>query len=404
MKVALNVMWRLGFFFHEMAFGLLSVFIPLYVISPAIGGSLVDIGVMTALALLFTIPASYFWGYICDKTRRYKLYILLSFLSITVFLYLFSLATNVFTFTILYVLMSVLHVAHEAPKNVLIAENYSRNEWEKSYALYEGVTEIGFLLGLLTGLFASTLSFGAIHTLYLCSGLNLAAFLLSLFLVADPMLIFERRLVGIEKKLDFTFRGLNSASDLMDGRPMRDKLKRDSLLVFGVSMVLFSLASSTFFTPLPVFFSQDLALPESMIFLVYMLSSSGALTGFFFMSKRATYMNARKQMRRMVLLRGLLIVLLIVAVQAAFAPTLIAGAILVMLGFAFALYSILMISLSMEIIPEGKAGLIDVLVALGAAGGSFLGPYLAETLTFIPMFLVASVIFLLAFLVLKIFS
>jgi MFS family permease len=109
-------MWRLGFFFHEMAFGLLSVFIPLYVISPAIGGSLVDLGVMTSLALLLTIPASYFWGYICDKTRRYKLYILLSFFSIAIFLFLFSYATNVFTFTILYVLMAILHAAQEPQK------------------------------------------------------------------------------------------------------------------------------------------------------------------------------------------------------------------------------------------------------------------------------------------------
>src|SRR3990170_4399296 len=115
-------MWRLGFFFHEMAFGLLSVFIPLYVVSSAIGGSLVDIGIMTAIALLAAVPASFFWGYICDKTRRYKLYILLSFISAAILLYLFTFATNVVVFIILYVVLSMLHVAHEAPKNVLIAD------------------------------------------------------------------------------------------------------------------------------------------------------------------------------------------------------------------------------------------------------------------------------------------
>src|SRR3972149_2981575 len=107
-------MWRLGFFFHEMAFGLLSVFIPLYVVTPAVGGSLVDIGIMTSLALFLSIPASFFWGYICDKTRRYKLYILLSFISAAIILYLFTFATNVVVFIILYVVMSMLHVAHEA--------------------------------------------------------------------------------------------------------------------------------------------------------------------------------------------------------------------------------------------------------------------------------------------------
>src|SRR3990172_13221566 len=173
-------MWRLGFFFHEMAFGLLSVFIPLYLVTPAIGGSLVDIGIMTSLALAFSIPASFFWGYICDRTRRYKRYILLSFFSSAIILFLFTLpfSQNIAMFILLYVVMSVLHVAHEAPKNVLIAEHYSREEWEHSFSFYEGLTEIGWFFGLLLGLFAfaSTLSFSIIATyaLYLCSEIGRA--------------------------------------------------------------------------------------------------------------------------------------------------------------------------------------------------------------------------------------
>lgn len=397
-------MWRLGFFFHEIAFGLLSVFIPLYMVGPAIGGTLVDIGVMTSLALFLTIPASFFWGYICDRTRRYKLYILLSFLSITVLLFLFTFATNVVMFTVLYVVMCMLHVAHEAPKNVLVAEHYPREEWERSYALYEGLTEIGFLIGLLVGLFASTIGFNSTSTLLLCSGLNLLAFVLSVFLVADPLLIFERRLVGIEKKIDFTYRGVDVFSELSDGLPLREKFRGDSFLGFGLGLVLFSLASSIFFTPLPIFFSQKLALPASMIFLVYMLNSGGAMAGYFFISARARYVDGRKQLRRMVFLRGFLVLLLVAAVNFAFSPTLVSSVLLLMLGFAYAVYSILIISLSMEIIPAGKTGIIDVLVGSGAALGSFLGPYFAETFGYMPQFIVASVIFFVAYVFLKILS
>ncbi|HLE75501.1 MAG TPA: MFS transporter, partial [Candidatus Bathyarchaeia archaeon] len=202
-------MWRLGFFFHETSFGLLSVFIPLYVIT--LGGSLVDIGIMISVALFAAIPASLFLGYICDRTRRYKFYILLSFISATIILYLFTLTTSIGLFTVLYVVMSALHVAHEAPKNVLIAEHYSHEEWRKSYAFYEGFTEIGWLLGLLLGFLISTIGFNSNSTLLLCSGLNLLAFILSIFLVADPILIFERRLVSIEKKIDYTYRGVLAA-------------------------------------------------------------------------------------------------------------------------------------------------------------------------------------------------
>ena len=403
-------MWRLGFFFHEMAFGLLSVFIPLYLVTPAIGGSLVDIGIMTSLALAFSIPASFFWGYICDRTRRYKRYILLSFFSSAIILFLFTLpfSQNIAMFILLYVVMSVLHVAHEAPKNVLIAEHYSREEWEHSFSFYEGLTEIGWFLGLVLGFafaYIFSLNVVASYTLYLCSALSLVAFLLSIFLIADPLMIFERRLVGIERKLDYTFRGVENSTRLLDGLPVREKFRAESFFGFGLGLALFSLASSLFFTPLPIFFLQPpLSLPVSLIFVVYMLNSGGAMAGYFFIGRSATSIDAKKQMRRVVLLRSFLVFLLVGVVQFAFSPTLLAGAILVLLGFAYAVYYILMISLSMELIPAGRAGLFDVLVGIGGATGSFFGPFLAQMLGYLPQFLVAGALFFAAFVVLKIFS
>jgi len=393
-------MWRLGFFFHEIAFGLLSVFIPLYVIT--LGGSLVDIGIMTSAALFSAIPASLFWGYICDRTRRYKFYILLSFISAAIFLYLFTFTTSISLFTILYVIMAALHVAHEAPKNILIAEHYSREDWEKSYASYEGFTEIGWLLGLLLGFLVSIIGFNSNSTLLLCSGLNLIAFILSIFLVTDPMLIFERRLVSIEKKIDFTSRGVWTASKVLDGTPLREKFRGESFRAFAVGLVLFSLASSIFFTPLPIFFSKQLALPTSMIFVIYMLNSGGAVAGYFFARNRAISVEEKVQMRRTVLFRSALVLLLAALIQVAVYRTLFAGAILVLMGFAYALYYVFMISLSMELIPAGRTGIFDVLVSLGAAFGSFLGPLLAETLGFLPQFLIASAIFFLAYVALRI--
>ena len=407
-------MWRLGFFFHEIAFGLLSVFIPLYVVAfqdtSLLGGPLVALGAMASIAIFCTIPASFIWGYLCDATRHYKIFILFSFLSSAIILFLFTLpfAQNILVFVALYVIMQVLHIAHEAPKNVLIAEHYSREEWERSYAFYEGLTEIGFLAGLAIGLFAfaSSLSFAVIatYTLYLCSGLSLVAFVLSVFLIADPLMIFERRLVGIEKKLDFTFRGIESSSRLMDGLPWDGRLKQDSFKGFAIAILIFSLASSIFFTPLPIFLNRELQLAPSLVFVAYILNSTGATIGYFFISRRARTMDVRKQMPRFVLLRGLLLFALVAVVQLAFSTTLLTGLILVLIGFAYALYYILMLSLSMELIPAGKSGVFDVLVGLGAAVGSFFGPFLAENLNYLPTFLIAGVLFLVAFVVLKIFS
>lgn len=220
-------MWQLGFFFHEMASSLLSVFLPLYII--AIGGSLVDVGIMSSSAVFLTIPSSFFWGYICDKTGRYKRYILISFLASTVLLYLFTLTTGVVLLIILYAAMSILHVAHEPPKNVLISELYTREEWEKTFAFYEGFTQTGRLIGLLLGLFMSIYGIGAGSTLILCSGLNLVACIMSLILVTDPLLVFERSLVRIEKAIDFTYNGVVIASKILDGLSLNERLKKENL-------------------------------------------------------------------------------------------------------------------------------------------------------------------------------
>jgi Major Facilitator Superfamily len=300
--------------------------------------------------------------------------------------------------------MAMLHVAHEAPKNVLIVEHYSRNEWEKSFASYQRTVEVGWLLGLFLGLIAATFSLSTQYTLFLCSGLNLAAFVLSIFLVADPLLIFERRLVSIERKIDYATRGVKVASQILDGYSSTDKLKKESFLAFGIAILFFSLASNIFFTPLPIFFAQKLALPTNMIFVIYMLNSAGAIVGYSLIKRRSIFTDSKKQIRRIVLIRSALIFLLAVAIQIAFSPTVFAAFVMVLLNLAYSVYYILMISLAMELIPQGKTGIFDVLTGLGAASGSFLGPFLAQTFGFLPQFLIASSIFLLAFAILKIFT
>jgi MFS family permease len=410
-------MWRLPFFFHDMAFGLLTVFIPLYVVvfknTSILGGPLLALGVMTSIAIFCSIPASFLWGYLCDKTRHYKAFILLSFISIAIILFLMTLpmAQNLIVFVGLYIVMQMLHVAHESPKNVLVTEHYSRKDWERSFGFYEGLTEIGFIIGLGAGmaLFAAELSGSAMISLYLCSVLNVVAFVLAIVLIADPLMVFERSLVGLERKLDFTHRGFEGSGKLMDGLRWDGSLKQDSFLGFAFAIVLFSLATAIFFTPLPVYLKGLFGGQEELVYLAYILNSVGATIGYFLIRTRARSMNIRKQMPRYIFVRSLLVFALVGVVWLAIAPTILACVLLICLGFAYAMYYIMMLSLSMEIIPEGKAGFFDGMVSLGAAIGAFLGPFLASkfnylpsTFAYLPTFIIAAVIFLIAFISLKV--
>lgn len=397
-------MWRLGFFFHEMGFGLLSIFLPLYVMQ--IGGSLVDIGIMSAAALLLAIPFSFLWGYLCDKARRYKRYILLSFLASTVLLYAFTLTTNVALLIALYVLMSVLHIAHEAPKNVLIAELYSHEEWERKFAFYEGFTETGWLIGLLLGFVATAYGVGSTNTLYLCSILNLVALVTSTVLVADPAMIFERGLVSLEKSVDFASRGVFLASKILDGIPSNEKLRRENVTAFCGGLVLFSLATSIVFTPMPIFVSnlvKDASLSESFVFAVFVLSSSGGVAGYILAGSRSEQQTGRASVGRIAVFRSLLAFILVAIVQMSLFNVGLVTAILMLFGFAYAMFLVYTLSLSMELIPAGKAGLFNVLIGIGGAFGSFIGPFIAQ-FSFLYVFLVGGIIFLVSYVAFKMFA
>lgn len=398
-------MWRLGFFFHEMAFGLLSVFLPLYIFS--LSGSLIWVGVMLATATFLSIPASFFWGYMCDRTRRYKIYILISFLSLALILYLLTLTSQIILLVTLYAVMAMFHVAHEPPKNVLIAELYSHEEWKKAFAFYEGFTEIGWLIGLILGVLTSLLGFTAKSILLLCSGLNLAAFFASLLLVKDPALIFERSLVSIEKSVSFVYKGISLFSRIVDGIAVNERLKREDLGIFCCGLFLFSLATSILFTPMPILINgivDAAALPSSFVFAVFVLNSSSSVVGYFSAGRGSECEAETVNVGRIVLYRGFLAFLLIVATQLSTYNVVITTVILALLGFTYAFYLVNVLSLSMELIPKGKAGLFDVLVGIGGASGSFIGPFIAQAYTFTFVFLISGTLFLLSYLAFRKFT
>jgi MFS family permease len=392
----------LGFILHEMAFGLLSVFIPLYII--AIGGTLIHVGVMSSIALFLSIPASYVWGYLCDRGKRYKPYILLSFLSLAIILYLFTLTVNINLLIALYALMFFLHMAHEPPKNVLIAEIYTRKEWEKAFATYEYITEVGWLAGMLIGVYMSIYSFNAISILLTCSILNFLAFLLSLLFVSDPAFIFERSLVRIEKSVLLTYRGTVILSRITDGFHLNVNFETEKANFFCYGFATFSLATQILFTPLPLFFSQKLALQQSVVYALFCINSAGGVLGYFLINAGSHLLLKKSTLHKIAMFRCILTSLLI-AVAMEYLPAynvMLAAAILFLLGLAYAIFHILSLSTFMEIMPEGKAGLYNTIIGFGEALGSFIGSFLAEKFGFAYTFLAASLSFLAAYVIFKI--
>lgn len=397
--------WLLGFILHKIAFGLLSVLLPLYITQAVSGGTLAVWGAITATATFLAIPFSFIWGYVCDAANRYSIFILLSFSAVTALLFAFSSTTDLLLLWLLFALIAVFQTAYETPKNVLIVETYSYEHWKKGFALYAVWTELGWVLGLLLGFLLVFLGFSYMTLLSVSVILSLLSFISSLFLVRDPVMIFERSFRRIEKAVSIVQKGaiLLSRSNLTADAAMA--LEKEKIIPFCTGLVLFSLATSIFFVPLPVYFANIINLETGIIFGLFLLNSLGCLFGYAVTLRNHHGLNSTTSVKKTTLVRSLLMLsaFLIGILPFLWAITLSIVA-LASMGLAYAFYSICILSISIDIIPKGKVGLFSALMGIGSAIGCFVGPAIAESFGFQYIFLVSSLFCFLSFLAFQQFA
>jgi len=391
--------WFVGFVFYKITFGLLSVMLPLYITQVLSRGNLTIWGIMAATATFLAIPFSFLWGYLCDATHRYRFFILMSFATVTLLLYFFSLTTNLFMLGFLYTLIAIFEVAHEPPKNVLIAETYSHEEWRQGFARYEAWTELGWIIGLFLGFLLAALGLENSTILLICAFLSFISFLISAIFVMDPALIFERGLVSIEKSISLVQRGAMLLSKEDTEAHVLEDFKQENASALCIGLVLFALATSIFFTPLPVFFTRKpLALQTSIIFILFILNSTSCFIGYLLTQGKANYSKGSGSIKKIALLRSLLVLLpIFVGVSPFLGGIALSITVLVATGIVYAFYSVSVLSLSMEVIPQGKAGLFTALIGTGSAIGCFAGPLIAENFGFQYTFIASAACFLLSF-------
>jgi MFS family permease len=395
----------IGFIFHKISFGLLSVLLPLYLTQAISGGTLPVWGLITSIATFIAIPFSFLWGYLCDATRRYRFFILLSFSAVTSLLYLFSVTTDLLLLGIVYVFIAVFQVAFVPSKNVLIAENYSHRDWKHGFAYYAALTESGWLAGLFLGFLLTLWGFSSATLLTICIALSFLSFMLSAIFVTDPALIFERGLVAIERSFSLVQRGVDLLSRLNFDRHDSGELTRENVYALCFGLMFFSLATSMFITPLPIFFATSLTLPTSTVFALFLVNSLGCLIGYVLMKRNHNNIKETSTTTWASLLRGILVFALLLVGYLSFTwAILLSILVLALSGFVYALYSVSVLSLSMEVIPRGKTGLFTALLGAGSGIGCLTGPIIAENFGFSYAFIASATCFLISYVAFKIFT
>ena len=149
---------------------------------------------------------------------------------------------------------------------------------------------------------------------------------------------------------------------------------------------------------------QELGLPTNAVFAIYVLNSGVGVVGYFLAGSRAGQATEKSHIGKTVIFRSLLAFLLVAVMRVPEYNAVLAAVVLILMGFVYSFFLVFTLSLSMEVIPAGKAGLFNALVGIGSAFGNFVGPFLAQTSGFISVFRTAGIIFFLAYIAFKIFT
>jgi len=390
-------LWLTSYVPQEMAFGVLSVLVPLYAVS-ALGQNLIYVGVLRAFWGLSVIVASIVFGRLCDLSGKYKHSVTLSFLfSGLSTLFLLS-SENPLIFLVIYTIQAFFYVAFKPATNILIAEWNPREEWKRVMGAYTFIRALAWAGGLLIGVFA--IFYLEYRGLFLfCGALSFISLALSLLLVHDPPILLERRIALLDKSIniiDYVSRLLSSSHNPDYSQYTVQgliRLTKTGFANFLLGTFIFSLATSMFSTQLPIFF-KEVFLSSSVVFGLFFLHSlAGAVA-----RPLASGWSVVGLIKISCVVRFALAFLLIPSITLAYPYSLYASyVILCLFGAMGALFDVAGNHLSIEASPEGKTGFYFASLSLGGVVGSLISG-ITILYNFQTLFIAAGVLFALALL------
>ncbi len=389
--------WSLSFIPKEIAFGILSVLLPLYVVEE-INGNLLDVGLIFFVKVIVQIPAVVIWAHYVDKKARCKFFILISFLVSSLVIFLFSITESVWVFLGLNALLSIFYVAHVPATEVLIAESDPSSEWKGGLARHNFLLSIGGMVGLLSGaLWMTSLDFRSL--MLMCGVLVSVSLILSLALVQDPPFMIERRIVRFERFVHLAEQASNLAY-----APTNYKFKKMFLrgypslkpLILGV--FLFPLASSMVFTSIPIFFSLKIGATSSLIFSILLIKSTAILISYALIRIYKEEKGLRMIKMASVFRFFFPMLLLVSGILPFHISLMLSSLAMAISGFALPYFSVPSTALWMEIAPDGMSGVYNACVSLGTASGSLLGGLIPSYYGYELLFVLSTAFYAISFL------
>jgi MFS family permease len=255
--------------------------VPLYILS--LGGSVVDVALITTLYNAVLIPSSIFWGRMTDRLARRRVFFVITCAGCTVIFALMFLLPMLSALTVLYSALGFVIGANSASTNLLVMETSEKRNWISSFSRLNLIANVGSIIGLAIG-FAWTSALPLGEFLIFCAGATGVSIVLSYLRISEPAVTlettqlsfhplgyFSRIYHGMTVFLDHLVLSPPTSKDLLRSlRATRAGAMTGRALLF-LSTFLFTTASAlvnTSFTP----FLSDSGVVDNEIFAVSLIN------------------------------------------------------------------------------------------------------------------------------------
>jgi MFS family permease len=180
----------------SIALGPVSTIIQLFILN--MHGTVIEVSLAITLYNTVSIPAAMFWGFATDRARKRRPIIIVSYLATAGIFVLFFAARTFYSVSLLYALFSFATTASTTPLNLLIMETVRKQKWASAFARLSMISSIGNTIGLVLCLGWSFV-FSLTYIVLALAILSLISAGLSVLMISEPKVIFERNIIALTK-------------------------------------------------------------------------------------------------------------------------------------------------------------------------------------------------------------
>ncbi|MCL4310859.1 MAG: MFS transporter [Candidatus Thermoplasmatota archaeon] len=293
--------WFIGYVFSNLAAGLTTPLIPLFIVF-YLKSNVEYVGLVSALASLASVPALIFWGNLSDKIKKRKIFIVIGFVGSFLSLLLVLIVHTMPSYIFMLVLFQILAMASVPVSTLLILENSEKSAWPKVMGKFNSYSAIGTVIGLAVGVLILTFFKNEGHQLIpylyvIAAWFYLIAGIISIIVLKEPKSEISRGKIGYLFALHVIERVRYFPTHLVHIPGKENKIKiPDHLKLYLFTTMILMMGFQLFFIPYPVFVIKKMNANENDIYIMFLLNSLFSAATFIPAGRYINYIGSNRML------------------------------------------------------------------------------------------------------------